>query len=333
MEEVGFETLLATTGRGLQRGTTDGTGWAIETHLAECDVRCLAASTEGVVLAGTQGDGLFRSEDGGRTWEGSGLEGTVVKSVAFCAADPSRAYAGTKPPHIFRSDDAGRTWRELSAFREVRGRSMWRQPAEKPSTAYVQALVCSPTDPDVVVAGMEAGAVVRTVDGGGSWTNHLQGSCRDCHSLYFHPNGGHVYEGGGGVLKAGIAISSDRGETWERPVEGLDIKYGWAVTADAADPRRIYISLSPSPMKAHSHGGAEAAIFRRDGDAPWQRLAGGLPQPLADLPYALLAHPRRAGYVLAGLANGELWETTDGGDTWTRHPLTFEAVHRSLIGL
>jgi photosystem II stability/assembly factor-like uncharacterized protein len=284
------------------------------------------------VLAGTQGDGLFRSDDAGSTWTPSGLEGSIVKSVSFCAAEPATAYAGTKPPHIFRSDDGGRSWSELESFRNVRGRSIWRQPAERPSTAYVQALACSPTDPDVVVAGMEAGAVVRTTDGGRTWSNHLKGSCRDCHSLHLHPDGQHVYEGGGAVRKPGVAVSADRGETWERPADGLDLAYGWAVAADPADPGIVYISLSPGPMKAHSEGQAEAGIFRRDGDGPWQRLGGGLPEPIPDMPYALITHPGTPGYLLAGLANGDLWETDDHGESWRLAAVRFEAVHRVLIG-
>lgn len=328
-----FEVLLATTGQGVQRAERTGADWNLTSHLSDVDVRILAAPASGVVLAGTQGDGVFRSDDAGKTWASSGLEGAIVKSVSFCAAHPSVVYAGTKPPHVFRSDDAGRSWRELESFREIRGRSLWRQPAERPSTAYVQALACSPTDPDLVVAGMEAGAVVRTTDGGRTWSNHLQGSCRDCHSLHFHPDGQHVYEGGGGVMAVGVAVSNDRGETWERPSEGLDMKYGWAVAADPSDAGRAYVSLSPSALKAHSTGNAEAAIFRREGGGSWQRLAGGLPQPLADMPYALLSDPTTPGYLLAGLADGELWETTDGGDSWTSHPVTFDAIHRTLIGL
>jgi len=328
-----FEILLATTGRGIQRALKTQERWSLDSHLTDRDVRSLAAAPETTVLAGTQGDGLFRSDDRGATWAPSGLEDTIVKSICFCAGDPSRVYAGTKPPHIFRSDDGGRSWRELTSFREVRGRSMWRQPAERPSTAYVQALACSPADPDVVVAGMEAGAVVRTADGGRTWSNHLQGSCRDCHTLHFHPDGQHVYEGGGAVMRPGVALSADRGETWQRPAEGLDLKYGWAVTADPATADRVYISLSPGAMKAHSHGNAQAAIFRRDGSGPWQRLTGGLPQPLANMPYALVSDPARPGYLLAGLADGQLWETIDGGDTWTQHPVTLDAIHRTLIAL
>lgn len=272
-----FSALIATTGRGLERLEKAAGTWTHSAALEGSDVRCVAATADGVVLAGTQGDGLFRSDDGGVTWTRSGLDGHIVKSISFCEDAPTVVYAGTKPPTVHRSDDGGRTWRELESFREIRGRSLWRQPAERPATAYVQALASSPRDPDVAVAGIEAGAVVRTLDGGRTWSNHLNGSCRDCHALHFHPDGRHVYEGGGGVMAVGVAISDDQGGTWQRPSGGLDVKYGWAVAADPEVADRQYIALSPSPMKAHSDSNAQAAIFRRDREGGGRSCAAGFP--------------------------------------------------------
>jgi photosystem II stability/assembly factor-like uncharacterized protein len=328
-----FTLLLATTGRGVELGEKTGDGWGTARHLTELDVRSLAVTPDGVALAGSQGDGVWRSDDAGVSWHASGLPGRIVKSLSFCAAQPNVVYAGTKPPLVYRSEDAGRTWRELESFRQIRGRRLWRQPAERPSTPYVQAIACSPGDPDIVVAGMEAGAVVRTEDGGRTWSNHLKGAVRDCHSLFFHPDGTHVYEGGGAMRTPGIAISVDGGETWARPTDGLDRSYGWAVAADPQLPERAYFAVSPSAMKAHSHGDARAAIFRTDDARIWRRLEGGLPQPLDHMPYALLTHPGAPGYLLAGLDDGTLWETEDAGETWRTADLSFTAIHRSLVGI
>ena len=55
-----------------------------------------------------------------------------------------------------------------------------------PITPFVQAIALSPTDLRIIVVGMEGNAVVRTEDGGQTWTRHLPAAVRDCHSMTFH---------------------------------------------------------------------------------------------------------------------------------------------------
>jgi photosystem II stability/assembly factor-like uncharacterized protein len=63
---------------------------------------------------------------------------------------------------------------------------LWLSPAEKPFIGYVQAIALSPTNPNVIVVGIEAGAVVRSQDGGQIWSDHRRGALRDRHTLVFH---------------------------------------------------------------------------------------------------------------------------------------------------
>jgi photosystem II stability/assembly factor-like uncharacterized protein len=49
------------------------------------------------------------------------------------------------------------------------------------------------------------------------------------------------------------------------------------------------------------------------------------------MPYALVTDPERSGNLYAGLANGDVWHTTDYGDSWVRLPFSFEGIHRSMI--
>ena len=152
------------------------------------DVRCPAVdpSDPARVYAGTQSDGVLRSRDGGLTWGPAGLPGLCVKALATSAAAPGAVWAGTKPPQLFRSGDAGDTWEELPTFAEMR-RWWWLQPAEKPRTAYVSTLAVSPSDPDVVVAGIEAFKLLRSSDGGRTWVRVGRGVALDAHELAFHP--------------------------------------------------------------------------------------------------------------------------------------------------
>ncbi len=325
---------IATTGNGLARASrSPESKWSIESLIPEHDVRCLASDplNQQVVYSGTQGSGVLRSEDRGRTWRPVGLDGYIVKSLTVSRVEPGTVYAGTKPPLVFLSRDGGTHWTELAAFRRIRSRRLWFSPAEKPYTAYVQAIALSPTDPNVINVGIEAGATVRSTDGGRSWTGHLRGSLRDCHTLVSHPtNGDWVYEAGG--TGAGAAVSHDAGMTWKQQKTGLDRHYGWACAADPAQPNVWYVSVSPGAMKAHSEHNAKAAIFRSTGEG-WQRLAGGLPQPLDYMPYALLADPEAPGEVYAGLSNGEVWHSADYGENWRRLPFNLGAINRDLIAL
>ncbi len=340
---MSHRTFIATTGSGLARATLSPghpppgaeDAWSVEFLLADQDVRCLAADRQPsqVVYAGTQGNGVLRSEDGGHTWQPAGLAGQTVKALAVSPTEPGTIFAGTKPPLMFVSRDGGASWSELAGFRRVPGRALWFSPAEPPYvTAYVQGIGLSPTAPQVIVVGIEFGAVVRSEDGGQTWTGHRQGALRDCHSLTFHATEGDwVYEAGG--TGAGAAHSRDAGRTWRQPREGLDRHYGWAVAADPAQPATWYVSLSPGPGKAHSEANAQAYIFRSVDGSPWHRLGGGLPQPLNHMPYALLTDPQAPGYLYAGLSNGDVWHTTNHGDTWQKLPFNLKGIHRSLVML
>jgi hypothetical protein len=300
--------------------------------LPKQDVRCLAvdARNQRIVYAGTQGHGVLRSSDYGKTWSAAGLAGHIVKALAVSSTLPGTIFAGTKPPLLFVSRDSGASWEELRSFRRIRSRCFWFSPAETPFTAYVQAIALSPTDPRTIVVGIEAGAVVQSQDGGETWSDHRRGALRDCHSLTFHATSGEwVYEGGG--TGAGVSVSRDAGTSWIQPGEGLDRHYGWAVAADPARPEVWYASASYSPLSAHREHHAGAVIARSVGGAPWELLSGGLPQLLNHMPYALVTDATAPGHLYAGLSSGEVWHTTDHGESWRQLPLHLGSIQRTLL--
>jgi hypothetical protein len=250
-----------------------------------------------------------RSVDGGRTWIDCKLPEPAVFSLAISAADEA-VYAGTEPSRLFRSDDQGESWRALDALLELPSRPRWSFPP-RPWTSHVRWIAPSPHDADVLLVGIELGGLMRSGDGGLTWQDHRPGAQRDVHSLAWHPHvPGRAYEAGGG----GAAFSSDGGESWQPADEGRDRHYAWAVTVDPDDSDRWYVSASTGPRAAHGRGDPQARIYRRRDGEPWQPLAGGLPEPLPAMPYALLATD---GRLFAGLADGQLWESRDRGDSWT----------------
>jgi photosystem II stability/assembly factor-like uncharacterized protein len=315
--------LYAATGDGIARLEDTGGEWLVELSLAGSPVYCLAVdpADPARVYAGLSEGGVRRTDDDGRTWVDCSPPQTAVFSLAVSAADGA-VYAGMEPSALYRSDDAGDTWRELDALLELPSRPTWSFPP-RPWTSHVRWVAPHPHDADLLLVGIELGGLMRSTDAGATWQDHRPGAARDVHSLAWHPSAeGRAYEAGGD----GAAWSDDAGETWRSADEGLDRHYTWSVAVDPDDPELWYISASTGPFAAHGRGDPRAHIYRRD-DGGWRALAGGLPERLPSMPYALVATEDR---LFAGLADGGLWESPDRGDTWRACPLAgdpLRAVH------
>ena len=108
-------------------GTTNGVfllrdGALVELGLERESVTALHAAGD-VVLAGTYGDGLFRSADGGRSWEHIEA-GLTASTFRFLSGD----LAGTEPARVYRSSDGGRSWREFAGITRIPGHERWFLP-------------------------------------------------------------------------------------------------------------------------------------------------------------------------------------------------------------
>ena len=321
--------LLALANGGVARAERRSDGqWVVEQVLCGQDVRCLELDplNPGVIYAGTQGQGVFSSEDDGRSWHAAGMQRVIIKSLAASPHQPGVVYAGTKsPPLIYCTRDGGASWEELAGFRRVRGRWWWWSPAEPPYTAYVLALAISPSDPNVILAGIELGAVVRSADGGRTWSNHRPGAGRDCHQLCFHPQAHDwAYQAHG----SGPAVSRDAGLTWMQLRAGLDRRYCFNVAVDAERPDIWYAVVAPI-FKAHS-ANAHAIVVRSANGASWKKLSGGLPESFERLPL-LASNPIVPGQLYLASTHGAVWHSADYGDTWQQLPLNLGDIWFRLI--
>jgi photosystem II stability/assembly factor-like uncharacterized protein len=302
--------LLAATGNGIVRLDETDRGWTAERFLDGSGAQCLAVDPNeaDTVYAGLREQGVRRTHDGGRNWIDGGLPEPGVFSLAVSAADGS-VYAGTEPSRLFRSDDRGETWRELETLLDLPSQPTWSFPP-RPWTSHVRWIAPSPHDADLLLVGIELGGLMRSTDGGATWEDHRPGAQRDVHSLAWHPRTrDRAYEAGGG----GAAFSEDGGETWQPADGGRDRHYTWSVAVDPEDPDLWYVSASTGPFAAHGGRDPQAHIYRRRPGEEWQELAGGLPDPLPAMPYALVADK---GRLFAGLGDGQIWESADRGDSW-----------------
>lgn len=283
----------------------------VELTLKECGARCLAVDPKDpdTVYAGTSDEGLFKSSDGGRSWERLwGVAHPRVTSVAVSAVNGA-VYAGTEPSSLFVSRDGGGSWRELEGLKNLPSAPTWSFPP-RPWTSHVRSIALSYEDPKLIVAGIELGGVVRSEDGGDSWQDQRPGAYADCHTLGTHaaaPNT--VYEAAGG----GFAQSEDFGDSWAAVDEGLEQRYVWGLAVDREDPTLLYVSAAAGPGRAHGGGSSDAAIYRRRAVAGWEPGV----ERLTEFPYALVADPEISGALYAGFGDGTILHSSDRGTNWT----------------
>jgi photosystem II stability/assembly factor-like uncharacterized protein len=319
--------LMAATGDSVARLTETASGWQVELALPGSGAQCLAADPRDPdhLLAGCRGQGVWRSVDGGATWQDTSLPAPDVFAVAIGV--DGALYAGCEPSMLFRSEDGGTTWEELAALRELPSAPSWSFPP-RPWTSHVRWIAPSPHDGSLLLVGIELGGLMRSEDGGATWADHRPGAQPDVHSLAWHPHvPGRAYEAGGG----GAAWSFDAGATWQPADEGRDRHYTWALAVDPEDPDCWFVSASTGPYAAHGRGEPEANLYRWRGAGPWERLNGGLPAPLDSMPYALGPVGAR---LFAAFANGALYVSEDRGETWRRLELLGDSLPRvvAIVG-
>lgn len=327
--------LFAATGDAVaQIDSLDGQAVTTDLNLEGRGVTCVAVDPHDPdrVFAGTFDRGIYRTRDGGQNWEsvGTGMADARVPSLAISSCERvnglSVVYAGTEPSMLYRSEDDGETWLPSSALTELPSAPTWSFPP-RPWTHHVRWIALHPIDPATIYVGIELGGVMVTRDGGATWEDRKPGSQFDAHAIATHPAApDRVYEAAGG----GVAISHDAGATWQAADEGMDRHYSWGLAIDAADPDLWYVSASFGPREAHrGDGDAEAVLFRKRGNAPWQPLGGNgstLERPLPFMPYALVVPRRQPNALIAGLQNGDLLLTEDAGETWRQVTTGLDAL-------
>jgi photosystem II stability/assembly factor-like uncharacterized protein len=281
-------------------------------RLVGTDLECVASASGAPARAfvGTVSEGIRRTTDGGDSWERVAPDiDDRVTALTVCPHDPDRVWAGTEPSAVYRSEDGGETWAERPGLTDLPSADEWSFPP-RPHTHHVRWIEVDPRDPDRLYVAIEAGALVRSTDGGETWLERPEGGRRDNHTLATHPDAPErVYSAAGD----GYAESTDGGETWHEAMEGLDHRYCWSVAVDPADPGLRVMSAASGAYRAHRPGSAETYCYRRRDDGPWERITDGLPTGEGVLRAVL--DSGGAGEFYAVNSEG-LYRSTDAGVTW-----------------
>ena len=268
------------------------------------------------MYAGTWAKGLWRSTDTGRSWEpaGDGIPHAEITAVAVERAGdshPGVVYAGTEPSTLSRSEDGGETWHELTALTDLPSATRWSFPP-KPETHHVRWIEADPTVEGRLYVAIEAGALVRSTDGGDTWQDRVQGGPIDTHAAATHPAaGGRLYSAAGD----GYFESDDGGESWSRPMDGLQHRYMVGVAVDPGDPDTVVVSGAAGPYVAYRPSNAEAYMYRKSNGQPFELAMEGLPDGQGTVASRLATHADEPGVFYAANNHG-LFRSKNGGMSW-----------------
>jgi len=110
------------------------------------------------ILYHTDGDGVYKSADGGTSWSAvnNGLPSDNVYALAIDPSSPDTLYAGTDGSGVYKSTDGGATWSAVN------------NGLDDLLAYYVYSLAIDPSSPDTLYAGTDDG-VYKSSNGGASW--------------------------------------------------------------------------------------------------------------------------------------------------------------------
>jgi hypothetical protein len=280
---------------------------------------------------GTWGRGVWRSEDGGTQWHlvaaelGSGQVMAIAVSRTERASEHGVVYAGTEPTVLYRSEDGGTTWEDVPRLLQLPSAPTWSFPP-RPHTSHVRAIALDPNAEDHLYVAVEAGALVRSYDGGQTWEDRKPGGPYDSHTLALPATApGTIYSAAGD----GFFVSRDGGDTWEQSMAGLRHHYCWSVAADPANPETLILSAARGPMQAHTPSAAASAIYRRSGDEPWQQASEGLPREDGMLAASVAAAETEPGAFYAA-SNLGVFQSADAGQTWQQLDVDWPEEYRGM---
>jgi photosystem II stability/assembly factor-like uncharacterized protein len=236
------------------------------------------------VYAGVEDAALFRSSDGGQTWQelpglrghssgpswAPGAGGMCLHTIILDPRDASRMFAAISAAGVFRSDDAGKTWRPANRGLKSEGIP----------------------DPDAEV-----------------------GHC--VHRIAMHPSRPDVLF----MQKHwDVMRSDDAGESWREVSGNLPTDFGFPIAVHAHEPETIYVVPIKSDSEHFPPEGKLRVYRSRTGGNEWEALTTGLPQAncyVNVLRDAMAVDSLDSCGVYFGTTGGQVYASADAGDTWT----------------
>jgi len=247
--------------------------WHLEPSLSDPDT----------VLAGVEDAALFRSTDGGQSWNelpglrghgtGSswqpGAGGMCLHTIIVDPSEAERIFVAISAAGVFRSDDGGESWRPTNLGLRSEGIP----------------------DPNAEV-----------------------GHC--VHRLAMHPSRPDVLY----MQKHWDVMRSDNaGESWEEVSGDLPTDFGFAIDVHAHEPETIYVVPIKSDSEHYVPDGKLRVYRSRTGGNEWEALTDGLPQKdcyVNVLRDAMAVDSLDACGVYFGTTGGQVYASANSGNSW-----------------
>jgi photosystem II stability/assembly factor-like uncharacterized protein len=245
------------------------------------------APRNGHLYAGVEPAGLFRSDDGGESWQHiNGLRdhpsrpkwqpgggGLILHSIVPHPADDQQIYVAISTAGVFHTGDGGSTWAPRN-----HGVRCDYLPEDQRYPEYgqcVHGLTMAPGMPERL---------------------YQQNHC-------------------------GMYRSEDAGQSWQSIEAGLPSTFGFPAVAHPRDPATLYLLPLNGDIAGRYVPDGKTAVWRtRDRGDTWEALRDGLPQHnafLTVLRQAMAADPLEPAGIYFGTSSGALYASTDEGDRWT----------------
>lgn len=264
--------------------------------LNPCNPQVLLAGSEFDFSAGIPGK-LFRSSDGGQTWDTVDVADVSFNDVRFVSSNPEIAYAAAGD--VRRSTNGGTSWSivtdEIEFTRTFKILSLAIAP-DRPQTVYagtggfsangevikstdggeswrwldgigkrnsIESLAISPRNSEVVYAGVTGGTILRTIDGGASWRSVFSRppdvSAAIVSIVFASQEGEHLYAS---ARSSGIFESADGGQTWTR-------------LGALPDSVELVNDLAVPPDRDELYAATTEGVFRKRGTGEWEPMNEG----------------------------------------------------------
>ncbi len=319
------------------------------------------------VASGVPGGGVFKSTDSGQTWQAkdSGFPSLypAISRIAISPSNPNVIYVGTVIDtsgvgnpclngNVYKSTNGGDSWQRVD------GTTNWLGVSQLQNSVY--SLAVSPTDSNVVFAGVTGQGLLKTTDGGGSWTKVYPAALVDSGeidyftSIDFSPaDSNTLYLSGVASINGSLPFlfedapsidfigadpigplkSTDGGQTWKHISLPMGAPTLWIfnsppMVTDIAIGTlsgNIYASTTayetPFPYLSINNAGV---LVSPDGGANWSFANNSSIGDLSQYPILRVqAFPNGFGdrlFAVAGSLKGTLLTSTDAGSSWQALP-------------